>query len=388
MCSYTFQPQINRSGEDVRQTPLHLRVGGIQQMQQEKAKASQAAEDQRSDCSFQPRISERSDRIVRKKRNEMYRNLSQGNVAGAKMLRPVEDRLYAGAQDLVQKRLAQQQNSVEEASLATPSVDGESRRICKDSIYFQGPQQDFVTRQQTFELAKQRRQELRSQHADAKCTFKPEISDVSRQIVSGNIEYVGETEEERINRLAVKDVERREQVRGAIEELYYRECTFKPTLNPHSQMLVSKFSDVASLDSVDGGASVHERLYKVPLNRSRYSEDSPVDQCTFAPAVSPSAAKRFAHVKSRYSASANSSQLMENIQDELQRKEEHLSEKRRAREEEQHAECTFNPETTKSYEEPEQVVVVSGLGRFFELRDLAKKEAARARKERRESLSS
>merc|ERR1719506_3230917 len=87
-------------------------------------------------------------------------------------------------------------SSVGDASLSAPSVDDASRRICKDSVYFQGPQQDFVTRQQTFELAKQRRQELRSQHADAKCTFKPEISDTSRQIVSGNVEYVGETTEE------------------------------------------------------------------------------------------------------------------------------------------------------------------------------------------------
>merc|ERR1719181_599351 len=99
------------------------------------------------------------------------------------------------------------QNAMEEGSTCTPSVDDASRRICRDSVYFQGPQQDFVTRQETFELAKQRRQELRSQHADAACTFKPEISDASRQIVSGNIEFVGETVEERINRMAVKDVE-------------------------------------------------------------------------------------------------------------------------------------------------------------------------------------
>jgi len=79
-------------------------------------------------------------------------------------------------------------------------------------------------------------------------------------------------------------------------------------------------------------------------------------------------------VKSRYSASANGHQIMENIQDELQRKEENLSEKRRELQDVQYAECTFNPETTKLYEEPEQVVVVSGLGRFFELRDLAKRK--------------
>merc|ERR1719324_1352288 len=143
------------------------------------------------------------------------------------------------------------QNSVGDGNVSQsqPSVDEASRRICQDSVYFQGPQQDFVTRQQTFELAKQRRHELRSQHADAKCTFKPDISDVSRQMVSTNIEYVGETSEERFNRLAVKDVQRRDKVRSELEELHYRDCTFKPALNEKSQMLASKFDDAASVDS-------------------------------------------------------------------------------------------------------------------------------------------
>jgi len=248
-------------------------------------------------------------------------------------------------------------------------------------VYFQGPQQDFVTRQQTFELAKQRRQELRAHHADSKCTFKPEISDTSRQIVSGNIEYVGETLDERINRLAVRDVERREKVKAELEELHYKECTFKPALNPTSQMIASKFDDVASMDSADPNAAIHERLYRLPLNRSKCSDDSRADECTFAPAMSSHNAKRFAHVKSRYSAQ-NGSHLMDNIQEELQKKEEHLSEKRREREEEYYAACTFNPETTKSYQEPDSVVVVSGLGRYFELRDLARrKEEDQAKRE-------
>jgi len=349
-----------------------MRTEEIRQHQISKAKDRQIAEDQRSDCSFQPRISEKSDRIVRRKRDEMYRNLSQGNGSYIKLLGPVEDRLYADAQDLKQKR-EDLRDSASDASQSMPSVDNESRRICRDSVYFQGPQQDFLTRQQTFELAKQRRQELRSQHADATCTFKPEISDTSRQIVSGNVEYVGETTEERINRLAVRDVQRRDQVRGALEELHYRECTFKPSLNPTSQMLAAKFEDVASFDSLDAGAVVHERLYRVHANRSTCSQDTRADECTFTPAISTATAKRYSHVKSRYAAQSGA-QIMENIQDELQRKEEHLSEKRRRREAEQNAECTFNPETTKSYEEPEQVVVVSGLGRFFELRELARKQ--------------
>lgn len=374
MCSYTFQPQINRTGptgEEVEQTPLHLRTEEIRRMQQEKCAARQAAEDERSDCSFQPRISEKSDRIVRRKRDEMYRNLTQGAGNYSKLLGPVEDRLYAGAQDLQQRRVAMQ-SSVSEASQSAPTVDDTSRRICRDSVYFQGPQQDFVTRQQTFELAKQRRQEIRSQHADLVNTFKPEISDTSRQLVSGNIEYVGETLEERIHRLAVKDVERRDKLKGHLEQYQYRECTFRPELNRTSQMLAAKIDDVASLDSADVAAPVHERLYKQGQNRSRCSDDSRMEECTFAPAVSSKTSKRYAHIKSRYT--GNGAKIMDNIEEDLIRKEEYLAEKRREREEQQIQQCTFNPETTRPYEEPEQAVIVSGLGRFFELRELARKQ--------------
>lgn len=359
MCSYTFQPQIKRTGtSSENERPLYLRSEELRQQRQEKSTAREAMEAMKSDCSFQPRISDKSIRIVEKKRDEM------------KFQGTVEERLYAGAQDLQQRRMSMQ-NSVTD-SQATPSVDDLSRRICKSSVYFQGPQQDFVTRQRTFELAKQRRHEVRSQHADSEYTFKPEISHTSRHLVSSNIELVGETPEERVHRLAVRDVERREQIRGAMEELHYRECTFKPSLNPNSQMLATKFDDIGSFDSCDPGARVHERLYKMQQNRSRCSEDSKLDECTFAPAISSKTSKRYAHVKSRYACSGQ--QIMDNINEELSRKEEYLNEKRREIESEEVAQCTFNPGIRRPYEEPDQAVIVSGLGRFFELRDLARRK--------------
>lgn len=383
MCSYTFQPQINRptSGEENGRMPIHLRTEEIRQRQQARVTARQAAEDMRSDCSFQPRISEKSERIVRKKRDQVYKHLSQGDPSCIKLLGPVEERLYAGAQDLQQRRAAQQHSVSEESSM--PSVDEESRRICKSSVYFQGAQQDFLTRQQTFELAKQRRMEVRTQHAQAQCSFRPEISDTSRQIISNNIEFVGETSEERINRLAVKDVEHRDQVRGALEQLQYRECTFKPCLNPTSQALAAKFDEVASLDSgadAAAGVPVHERLYRSGLNRVPNSDSSRMEECTFKPNIDPQTAKRYAYVKGHYT--GDGARLMDNIKEELDRKEDYLIEKRREKEELENADCTFAPSTTKPYEEPEHPVVVSGLGRFFELREMAQRQ--QRQKEERE----
>jgi len=376
MCSYTFRPQINRnraSSKDAH-TPIHLRAETIQQMKQAHARQEQAAEDVRADCSFQPRISGRSERIVQKKRDKLYRSLSQGDGNCLKYLGPVEDRLYAEAQELQQRQAARKEGLSEPDVSAAPSVDEGSRRICKSSVYFQGAQQDFLTRQQTFELAKQRRMEVRTQHAEVECSFRPKISDASRQIVATNLDFVGETHEERTNRLAVKDVERRDQLRSDLEQLHYRECTFKPEVSSISQMLAARgVDDGASCESgADGAPKAYERLYRSALNRSRASDDSHGDDFNFRPQLDPKAAKRFAHVKPHYS--SNGSGIMDNIRQENEKKQEQMAERRREMDEQQNDECTFTPGTWKAYEEPKRPVVVSGLGRFFELKTLAQRQ--------------
>lgn len=296
-----------------------------------------------------------------------------------KLLGPVEERLYEEAQILEQKKAARQ-DLLSEASQHAPNVDDESRRICKSSVYFQGAQHDFLTRQQTFELAKQRRMEVRAQHADAECSFKPKISETSRQMVSGNLDFVGETLEDRVHRLAVKDVERRDQLRGALEQLHYRDCTFKPEVNGVSQLLASRLDDASSTDSGADGSQVHERLYRSALSKSRPCDDFNREEYSFQPQIDPRSAKRFAHIKPHYS--SNGCGIMENIRLELERKQELLLERRQELEEQQFASCTFAPETGKSYEEPQRPVIVSGLGRFFELRSLAQRQ--RLEKEERE----
>jgi len=376
MCAYSFRPNINRSrsSDDLRgdRTPLHLRAEKISKKRQENLRAAQAAEDVRSDCSFQPRISGRSERIVQKKRDEMYRALSQGDGQCLKMLGPVEDRLYAEAEVQNQKRLGKQ-DSISESSQPMPSVDDMSRKICKQSVYFQGPQQDFLTRQQTFELAKQRRLEVRAQHAEAKSSFRPHISDNSRQLVSNNVEYIGETPQDRDARLSKKDATRREQLRVALEQLHYRDCTFRPNINPGQQ--AGSRGDSSVLDSTSDSACtepVHERLYKATPAKSRSVEDADAMECTFRPQIDTKAMRRFSHVRPHYQRDA--SNIMDNIKEELDKREENIAERRRELEEQERAMCPFTPGVSKPYDEPHRPVVVSGLGRFFELRQLAARQ--------------
>merc|ERR1712061_614321 len=119
----------------------------------------------------------------------------------------------------------------------------------------------------------------------------------------------------------------------------------------------------ASLDSgadAAAGEPVHERLYRSALSsKSRCSEDSRADEsCSFKPQIDPHNAARFAHAKGHYTGA----RTMDNIRQELDRKEELLRERRMELEERERAECTFAPEVWKAYEEPQRPVVVSGLG--------------------------
>lgn len=394
MCSHTFQPNINHRSpaqgkeRERQQLPLHMRTEELRRQQAEKRQAAQNAEDERQECSFQPRISSRSERIVQKKRDDLFKSIGQDDDAREhmKLLGPVEDRLYAEAQALEQRR-ALRYGCSSDVSTSAPSVDEESKKICKNSVYFQGAQQDFLTRQQTFELARKRRMEVRTQHAAADCTFAPEISDVSRQLVSSNVDFIGETMDEKVNRLAVKDVARRTQLRGALEQLQYQECTFKPAINSTSHKLVEKMEEAFPSDcgpDAAAGVGVHQRLYRSTLaSKSRVIDGSEADECTFKPQIDESMGRRFAHVRGRYV--SDGAETMQNICADLERKEEQLVERRFELGEKERASCTFAPSVSRPYDEPHRPVVVSGLDRFFELRGLALRQQLE-KQEREESI--
>lgn len=380
LCSHSFHPQINKPRPSTPgRVPIHLRAEEVRLRREEHHRTLRSAESARSECSFRPRISERSARMAHRRRQSPGGH--HEGVLGAPQ--PVEERLFARAL-AAQERQNTLQDSLSEPSLA-PTVDETSRRICRESVYFQGAQQDFLTRQHTFELARRRRAEMRLQHAEAECPFAPKISEHSRQLVSLNVDFVGETVEERVDRLAGRDAARKERLRGALEQLQYRDCTFRPSLNTTSQALAAavRDRDVAAGESVSD--AVHERLYRSALGKpvSCGDEASQRDsECSFQPQLDQKSARRYAHVKPHYTHAGSC--VMDTIKDELLKREEHLAELRHAREEELQEQCTFAPETGRAYEEPRTPVPVSGLGRFFELRELAQKQQQdREERERR-----
>ncbi|CAJ1344296.1 unnamed protein product [Effrenium voratum] len=111
-------------------------------------------------------------------------------------------------------------------------------------------------------------------------------------------------------------------------------------------------------------------------------DDACADQYSFRPQLDPQSRKRYAHVKSRYS---NRQDLMESIRQEQEKKAEYLLERRRELEEERIADCTFAPRVAEAFQDIQKPVVVSGLDRYFELKNLAQRKQ-QEQKEREQKI--
>jgi len=372
--SCTFCPQINPRGpKQTSRTPIHLRAGAGRQTIEERFHQKQAVDHLNSESRFQPTISERSAKMMRQRRGQQSRSMSQGAGGCSKLVAPVSERLYAEAQHAERRRL-ERQNSA--PSCCSPRIDAMSKRMCRSSRYFQGEQQDFITRQQTFALARQRRMELRAQHADPRqLTFQPKISEASRDLVANNFDLNGETTRERINRLAVKDPERRDHQRTVLEQLVYRECTFKPQTRSSVSATSTKSVDNNPAEcgtDLMSNLPAHERLYRsAPTRPHRVAGCSVTNDCRFKPQMHPSSIKRFANMKAHYASTGVG--IMDNIQQERERKEEILKDQRREMEEDEMARCTFAPQIHEAPEEPQQAALIPGLERFLELRNIAQR---------------
>ena len=65
--------------------------------------------------------------------------------------------------------------------------------------------------------------------------FKPTINRTSQMIVDSNIQRASENVGEKIERLAIKDKQKREVLQQVVQTQYYQQFKFEPELNPISK---------------------------------------------------------------------------------------------------------------------------------------------------------
>ncbi|CDW79342.1 UNKNOWN [Stylonychia lemnae] len=366
----SFKPQLMAQSNSVvnvnkfgNQVPIHERVGHLQKEKNEKLqKLRMKSEQEQQDLTFHPQVNTKSAKITTVKRMEEESRPKD-----------VVERLYQDAANKINKQMQQHESYNEQLQKDysfQPHISKTSNYLSEKSDLFNGNLKDFYERQQAFvQKQTEKREEFRQKYSEeAKCSFKPEINVTSDIIMESDPKRGAETEDERYYRLYKKDHKRQEIVKEMIEKEVYSQYTFKPQINKISKTL-------AKGSSIDDLAYNPKGLQKKELLQEQFATQE-VNYCTFRPETTKN--KKYDKVNSTYKLSDGESleQFSMNLKQKLKEKQEKIAKVRKEREYEVQKDCTFKP--TILEKEPstskDQVVVVRGLGRHLELKELQKKK--------------
>jgi len=329
----------------VHQVPIHERVDEITRRKRENVNLRRVEQELgNKDLTFAPKLAVRSEKMVQRARE---RAVYEPDTSDPTVLRPVEDRLLGRAKSVG----------------PTANVGGTERdRASAKTV------EGFLRRQAEFKVARDLHRETARAEADLPCTFHPEIAAQSEVLVESNYRLWGESQKDRVERLAVQDPKRREVLREELGKLAYADCSFQP-----------KVADREKLEKEDreptGAEDVHARLYsaKTVAAQRLEKEECLDEECTFAPKVA--AHDKYAHVKSHY-AFADPGAVSRQIVSEVTERQEKRAAAAAAKDERDLEACTFRPDVPDRRDlRSSAPVVVRGLGRFLELRDLARRKA-------------
>jgi len=259
-----------------------------------------------------------------------------------------------------------------------PTINEYSEKIVADGQLGNG----FFERQR---VTASRREENRiravaSAPSNMHCTFKPEIGNADAVLEYMRPERMKETAEQRHERMSVLDRQKIEQKRRRRKnELFEEKCTFKPTINPVSKAL-GRSSSVEEMTEGSQMAKVRRRRALVEANQKF------VEECPFKPKIRKSKLHSDENAfRMGYGRICENADVVEKRMRQRQAElEEKLERERHAKVVEKLKDCTFHPEINSQRPKTNKgPVVVRGLGRFLELRDLAKRrEEEKSQRER------
>ncbi|KAH7460800.1 uncharacterized protein KRP23_14506 [Phytophthora ramorum] len=435
----TFKPKINATSKSmfsmVDYKPIHHRVSDLQRAKAEYIERirEQLDLEERGPLSFTPMINPKSREIAANKLAEREADVfSQTNIGKPKSVK-VTERLAEDADAIAERRLATQEyfDMLNEQPFA-PKISDISRKIVEQKPEFK---MDFVARQEYFQSRDQEKMETLEGFCDMdfargeRLTFKPDIGNADGVLKQLRPDRRTESSHQKLYRLTYNDQREAELKKQRLREEQYAQYTFKPEINPVSKALgrsstldelshpvldiqhdppMSKRSPPQERRSADDSSSSRVVLRQYFANkrfRSRVAlemEEASKAECTFQPSLgasktrngSSNAAKMYnREPRSRSKLEWQSENLLHLIEAERQKKSDEIEAKRNAQELKELEECTFRPNLQKprrrgksdakgspspprDVEADEKPVIVRGLGRFLELRDLARKQQA------------
>ncbi|GLC60543.1 hypothetical protein PLESTB_001625100 [Pleodorina starrii] len=415
LASCTFQPQCGSrsasaarrrpasattAGDGGRSTPyvpIHQRVADLLRSRNEKlAKAQVQMELGGGSVTFQPEINRRSVALAAERQRQQPAEVA---------MLPASERLYRLAQEQGLRRRgagdepgsamrdistsrdqrASFQSQQQQQPWGVPAINPRSRALAESSDL----PQDFLARQAYLAaLGHEKRALYRSLLEESTCTFQPRLLSRAGSLNSscgfGNTPRGGggggggslsrwsgsDGDGDRVSKLAYEDVQKSAALRDALAQHHYGQFTFTPAINERSRRIGRRHS-LTDLYRADERQAKLERL-------AAEAEAQRAAECTFRPAINPRSAsmgrlRRGSLVLASTEVHEQANKLRSSI----------LTEARALREYEELKECTFTPAINRTVPKPAGPIAVPGLGRYMELKELARKkrEAEEARKE-------
>ncbi|KAF0686322.1 Aste57867_21861 [Aphanomyces stellatus] len=348
----TFKPKINAATERmVRKDsykPIHARLPEIQRQKKELLRQLERAMDKQSELTFVPAINAQS--------HKLSEELTKLNVT---------DRLVQDAEECAEKKLQVQAYyaALQDPSFC-PQVNDRSHAIVDQKPEFK---LNFVTRQQVLQAQTEQKFEaklaLEERIQAEEKPFQPCIGNTNQVLQHTRPKRLLESTPAQLYRMTYEEPHRRELATRRAQAQQAKQFTHKPTLNPVSQSL-GRPTPVQKLASKAAVKPIRSRV----VQEMEAKEQA---ECRFRPDVASAD-----HIDR--TSVWNPSTCLQQIELARATRQQKLEDQRHCLEFEQLQACTFAPAINKygaaTTSSPPKPVVVRGLGRFLELKHLAKRQ--------------
>jgi hypothetical protein len=322
---HNFIPRIHSEVPD-DYVPVHEKVYELQKQKEEKLKELRMQQEisNRDIMTFEPQISDRSRAI-------------------AKSVKGMSKR----------RRKVSGQSEEELNCTFQPNVNPKSEEILQH-LRLYNEDNDFVKRQEILNARIQKRKELlqEKENQNNVYSFKPNLNRTSIIIAESNLMRASENHNDKYERLAYKDKQKKEAIHQLIEDQYYQQFRFQPELNDISKSIGQ------STNVSDYQWQAERKKRKIDLIQKEKYEFKPTLLTSKNPDTQP-----------KY----NDPTVQE-------RKKKKIAFAQKVQEFNELKECTFVPNTNKNVSsvDPQQLqqqgpIVIKGLGTHLERMDKAKK---------------
>ena len=367
LAEWSFTPRINQASQqlverDPNYRPIHERVVELQRKKKESLHQLRIDQEQKdANLTFKPSLNEASRAL-----NAKNSSRSSGDVTS---------RLMQQNQEMVKRKHQMEAEHQRKLSLEhtfEPAINPNSEKILAQNKMFQAP---FLQRQQAYADASKQKKQQAAQHEGDDCTFQPNIGNADQVLKETGHHTIGETFLERIERMAHVDAERKKAQQQQAEHQFYSQFTFEPRTN-RKPVQGREGNVYEALYKNEAGTRAKQQLVDA-------AEEKFEMEHTFRPDV------ELGYNRKQYSEGqldkwqlklSEPDQISLKIEQQRAEREAKIEESRRHREFEELKECTFQPNVCKKWraKEESEPIIVRGLGRHLELREMAKRQEEEA----------